>query len=619
MSKRIIFFIGFIILISLSAFAQESKRSEIIKWIDGQKFYIHTVTQGQGLYSIKKIYGVEEKDILENNTEAFDGLKLGQELKIPFIKQKTEVSTYRIHIIAAGESIYSISKQYDVSTESIFALNPEVQNGYKINQKLKIPLKEEKLVTTKDDAEDSEDKKTYKVKKKDTLYSLARKFGVTEDALVEANSIIAKEGLKKGQKIIIPGKEIIIKEALYIPLDTMYYNETSILDNHIPCDSAKYDRHTPMNVALFLPFEIDKSVFNNELEKNTNQKPKFSEKPFLEFYQGFLMAIEKLKSQGKKLNLHVFNTKRDSNEVKRLLTKGIIKDLDLIIGPVYEQNFTIVQKATDSLSIPMINPIIKGTNVSDNSKSTIDMFANNKVITQQTIKLLLQNDSSQIFFVHSGFVDDLIISEPFKKMYLNALLEAGKDTTDSYKEIIFSESKKIDFNPFLNKDKHNLVVILSDNQAFVSNVFSKLNIQTDNFEVQLVARPKWLKFDNIDVSYYHNLNTILITSEFIDYKQKEVISFVKDYRTFYNIEPSKYAFFAYDLTYNFTDYFYKYQTLRCLKEYPFSNLIFGTYFKQSKKGILNHSVFVVHYKKDYSVEKEFQINEKLIELETVQN
>jgi len=119
MSKQIIIFIAFIFLISFSAFSQENNKSEVIKWVDGQKYYIHTVAQGQGLFSIKKLYGVEEKDILENNPEAFDGLKLGQELKIPFIKQKQEVSKYQIHIIAAGESIYSISKQYNVSTESI--------------------------------------------------------------------------------------------------------------------------------------------------------------------------------------------------------------------------------------------------------------------------------------------------------------------------------------------------------------------------------------------------------------------------------------------------------------------------------------------------------------------
>ncbi len=611
MSKRFIVFIGFLVLISISIFAQENSRSTIIKWIDGEKFYIHKVTQGQGLFSITKIYNVEQKEILENNPQVFDGLKPGQELKIPFKKPIVETSKYRIHIIEAGQSIYSISKMYHVTQESIFAINPEVKNGYKINQKIKIPLEENK---SEQKEPLSTDNKKYKVKKKDTLYALSKKFDVTQDALIEANPIIKKDGLQKGQKLIIPGREKIIKEALYIPIDTMYYDGASLLDSNKPCDSIINNRTTAMEVGLFLPFEIDKTVFNNEKNSNSQKKPKISNKPFLEFYQGFLMAIEQLKANGEKLNIHVFNTKRDSNELKRILKQGIIRELDLIIGPVYKENFKIVQRATDSLSIPMINPIIKESGIVKNSTYSIDIFPSNQVFTDQMIKFIIQNDSSQIFFVHSGFVDDLVIANPFKQSFNKTLKLLGKDTVNTFKELIFPNSKKINFKPFLNKNKHNLVVILSDNQAFVSNVFTKLNNQSEDFDIQLIARPKWIKFDNIDLSYYHNLNTLLFTNEFIDYHNPNVNIFIKKYRTIYNIEPSKYSFYAYDISFAFTSYFYQFDNFRCLKDFETEHLIFGFDFQKANKGLMNHSIFIVQYKKDFSVEKVFQINDKIIDL-----
>lgn len=601
-NKRLLFLVWFFLSITISVFAQENQRSEEIKWIDGQKFYIHKVTQGQGLYTIKKLYGVEEKDILENNPEVFDGLKLGQELKIPFIKKEPKDLGYRIHIIEAGQSIYSISKIYNVSQESIFALNPKAKNGYKINQKLKIPL-EEKENLPEENEQENKNKKVYKVKKKDTLYSLSKKFGITQEALLEANPIIAKEGLKKGQKIIIPRKEVIIKEALYMPLDTMHYSEISLLDDTVSCENSIIERYTPMNVGLFLPFEIDKMAFEQESEKSRMQKPQISGKPFLEFYEAFLIAINELKAEGLKINIHTFNTKRDSNEIKRILKKGIIQDLDLIIGPVYEDNFKIVQNATDSMSIPMINPIIQGTDVVNWSSYTIDMFPSDATVANQICKLIIQNDTSNIYFVHSGFVDDLVIVEPFKKAYLNTLLNAGKDTSNYFKELMFSDSKKMDLKSHISKEESNLIIVLSDNQAFVSNVFTKLNILTEEYQIQMVARPKWQKFDNIDVNYYHNLKTLQITSDYVDYTKDNVISFVKEYRNLYNLEPSKYAFYAYDLTLNFTQYFYKWEKMSCLTKFDFSGTSMDFDLKKTKSGWTNQSVFIIQYEPDYTLKR----------------
>ena len=597
--KQIFIFISFFLVFNTSLLAQEATKSDSIKWVDGQKYYIHTVTSGQGLFSIQKLYGVKEKDILENNPEAFDGLKPGQYLKIPFIKQETKKLDYRIHVIKAGESIYSISKIYNITPEEIFKLNKEAKNGYKINQELKIPLAKEKAENQQQEKEKKGNGKTYKVKKKDTVYSLSKKFDVSQSELIELNPIIKKDGLKKGQKIIIPKKEIIIPEALYVPLDSIPLK--TIEKDNTPCDSVIIDRTKPMNIGLLLPFEMDKTILEKELSSNSNQKPKISNKPFLEYYQGLLLALKELKAEGLNINLHVYNTKRDSNEIKRIIQKGEFKTLDLIFGPVYKDNFKIIQKATDSLSIPLVNPILKGTNLVENSNYTIDLFANETVIQNKTIDLISKNDSSKIFFVHSGFVDDLVLTQPFFKKYKKYLTENNKDSL--YKELIFSDSKKINFKPFLDKKQNNLIIVLSDNQAFVSNVFTKLNICTEDFDIQLIARPKWNKFSNIDLKYFHNLNTIQINDEYIDYnKNKELIIFLKSYRKFYNIEATKYALYGYDQVLYFTSFFYSNNQIRCLTKHNSKGLIFNFDIKKYNRGWLNEGLFIIHYNKDFTQE-----------------
>ena len=81
-----------LLLITASSFAQKkddtegkSKKTEVIA---GVKYYIHTVERGQTLFAIAKIYGRTVNDIVIENPESIDGIKPGQELKIPFDKVK---------------------------------------------------------------------------------------------------------------------------------------------------------------------------------------------------------------------------------------------------------------------------------------------------------------------------------------------------------------------------------------------------------------------------------------------------------------------------------------------------------------------------------------------------
>ncbi len=600
MRKYILLLVSLLLINVLSLVAQENTKSQIIKWIDGEKYYIHTVAKGQGLYAIKKLYAVEEKDILEANPEVFDGLKLGQEIKIPFKKSNQDAEKYRIHIIEAGQTIYSISKIYNVGQEDIFKLNPETKNGYKINQRIKIPN-----VTLADkEKKEQEDKKTYKVRRKDTLYGLSKKFGVDEKAILAKNPIIVKEGLKKGQRIFIPEKEVIIKEALFMPVDTMVYqSDSTLLVSEMPCDSLSLVRDSAMNIVLMLPFELDITSFTNELEIPKNTLPKYKNKPFFEFYQSSLLTINQLKEKGYRLNLHVFNTKRDANHVQNLLNKSVFNDVDLIIGPVYKPTFDVVKKFMKGRNVPMINPILKGQNLGQHSNFVFDIFPDISQEMKATAMYLNQSDTSQIFLVHSGGIQDMILLENLSKFYPSVRVDELGDTLANYKELVFPDSREIDFSSFLNAQKHNLIVILSDDQAFVSNVYTKLNVISQNFNIQVFGRPKWERFENIDIAYLHRLNTVRLQSEFVDYKDTNVIQYVEAYRTLFNQEPGKYAFYAHDYTLNFVKYFYHLSILECLDSFRFKGFIFDMSLRKTPLGWKNTRFHFVNFTPDIELKE----------------
>src|SRR6185312_12956650 len=71
-------------------YGQVSGMSKNTQVINGKKYYIHKVEKGQSLYGIAKIYGQDLNTLIVENPEAIDGIKSGQELKIPAEKSKEQ-------------------------------------------------------------------------------------------------------------------------------------------------------------------------------------------------------------------------------------------------------------------------------------------------------------------------------------------------------------------------------------------------------------------------------------------------------------------------------------------------------------------------------------------------
>ena len=84
---------AFLILWSLCAVAQEKSRT--IVYIDGAKYYIHTVRTGETLYGLSKTYGVGEQVIVENNPSIARGLKADENIRIPFVAEAPEPKSDR--------------------------------------------------------------------------------------------------------------------------------------------------------------------------------------------------------------------------------------------------------------------------------------------------------------------------------------------------------------------------------------------------------------------------------------------------------------------------------------------------------------------------------------------
>jgi len=200
----------------------------------------HTISKGETISAIAEQYKVKQSAIYKINPNAKKLLKLNSVLLIPTngAKQSDEApekplnySTKTTHVVLAKETPYGIAKQYGISIEDLYKINPELEKaGLKVGQEIIVSdlSKEKSLSKTGlvkegskktiaaesiDNTQIATEKIIHEVLLKETKYSIAKQYGIPVADLEKANPILGKSSLKKGQKIIIPVKEGTIGNA----------------------------------------------------------------------------------------------------------------------------------------------------------------------------------------------------------------------------------------------------------------------------------------------------------------------------------------------------------------------------------------------------------------------
>ncbi len=122
---------------------------------------------------------------------------------------------YIEHTVQPGETIKSIAKAYLVTPFDIYALNPDAQRKFQPNSVLIIPNSKIKNAPIEEESKELTGYTTHKVKRKETLYGLTQKYGVSEEEIKKANRFLYANNLKKGDKIRIPRyKTVSSKQTL---------------------------------------------------------------------------------------------------------------------------------------------------------------------------------------------------------------------------------------------------------------------------------------------------------------------------------------------------------------------------------------------------------------------
>ncbi|MCH7411680.1 LysM peptidoglycan-binding domain-containing protein [Belliella sp. DSM 111904] len=152
--KRITF-ITLLFIYSMSIHAMEAALLDSVgvERVGGKTFIIHQVEQQETLFGISRRYAASVNDIVQANEELKAGLKMGQRIRIPYVEPEALPQGSILHNVAQGETLFAISKKYNVAVGDIMAWNNLKGNDLSLGQSLVIKGVEKPVAEVKQVAE----------------------------------------------------------------------------------------------------------------------------------------------------------------------------------------------------------------------------------------------------------------------------------------------------------------------------------------------------------------------------------------------------------------------------------------------------------------------------------
>jgi len=307
-----------------------------------------------------------------------------------------------------------------------------------------------------------------------------------------------------------------------------------------PVEQKPVAKFTQGNISVFIPFQL------NQFNLKTVTKAQIGKADMaLDFYQGLMLGIDSAANEGLNFKVNVFDSRDDNSQLAALTKREAVKSSNLMIGPIFPDGVKYMSQFSEANKMPMVSPLAASKPTEFNNPYLISVVNN---IEQHGIKLAdyiakqYKADQSIVVLINTKKSSDEQFAAPIRKQFAQ---KHPSFIVQEFTSTFIFETKMV-------KGKKYAVILCSDDAPFVSPSLTKLyrlkNIA--GYPIQLFGHPNWAK-QTYSTDQLQNLQTVLSSSYFIDYKSKPVVDFIKAYRAKYEFEPTEYAFKGFDTGYYF--------------------------------------------------------------------
>lgn len=346
----------------------------------------------------------------------------------------------------------------------------------------------------------------YKVKKKDTLYGIAKKYNISVDALIEANPEMKVAGyeLKKGSFVLIPYATAPTPSASKDPVRT-------------PLSTVRrpYAGKT-VRVGVMLPL--------HDVDGDGRR--------MTEFYRGMLMACDSLREEGLNIDMHAWNVNIDADITKFMQQAGAA-NCDIIFGPLYSKQVHALAEFCKARDIMMVIPFsISGDDVSL-YKQIFQVYQSNDRQTNSNIETFLKLFGA----CHPVFVDCNDKTSNKGGFTFGLRTRLGSQNI-SYGITNVNSSADV-FAKQFSTSKTNVVVLNTGRSPELTQVLNKLaalKTQKPGLRIKLYGYTEWMMYLGIDEAKFHEFDTYIPSTFYYNPADPRTQSLTDSYRRWFKAD-----------------------------------------------------------------------------------
>ena len=596
-----------------------------------ENYFLHTVTKGQGLYSISRMYGVTEEDIISLNPGSHIVSKLRVQVRIPqSTKQKSTANTQqvatkggeRFHTIKTGETLYRLTVIYGLTAREICNANPGLSaENFKVGQVIIIPEKKDTPqpeaqpkvteprpmvtnttatqgsvgISTPKQANKSNCRTEHLVKRKENIYRISRMYDITEMELVKANPQLRERKIRAGEVLCIPyPKAMQEKQQMTQPepvKEIIPTNEELFAESK---DTIRQIRQ--IKAAIILPFLLADSISSEQMK-------------MVEFYEGALLALDSLKRQGVSVDLHVYDSGDKNGSIRPILSQPEMSKMNLIIGPAYDNHIAEAAAFADSTGIRVVIPFARQVDA---------VFTNPYIYQVNTPQSYFYSEVYDHFFMQFPHPNVIFFESPEERddELISGFKRELSDREVPYTvQIADTATNKDTILTLLDTERQNILMMTSEKSGSLNNmvpVFQLLVRDTaaTKFDIHLFGYPQYQVYTNNHLASFYEIDTYFYSSFYTNNLLPAAKAFHQKYRRTYSKEIvnryPKYAILGFDITYYFLKAMHQYGTDidSRLHEMKYNPLQTGFKFERVNNwgGFINRKVFFVHFSKNYELQ-----------------
>ena len=373
----------------------------------------------------------------------------------------------------------------------------------------------------------------YQVKKKDTLYGIAKKYNISVDALIEANPEMKVDGfeLKKGSYVCIP----------YAASGTSGQTSATPVRTLIQTASRQFSGKT-VRVGVMLPL--------HDVDGDGRR--------MTEFYRGMLMACDSLRAEGMNIDIHAWNVNIDADITNFIKQPGAAK-CDIIFGPLYSKQVHALAEFCKARDIQMVIPFsITGDDVSM-YKQIFQVYQTNDRQTNNSIETFLKLFPN----CHPVFIDcnDKTSTKGNFTFGLRTRLESHNI---GYGITNIGSSDDL-FAKQFSQNSQNSVILNTGRAPELTLALNKLAILKANnptLKIKLFGYTEWMMYLGIDEAKFHEFDTYIPSTFYYNPASPRTQSLTRSYRQWFKTDMQnalpRFALTGYDYAQFFLRGFAKY-------------------------------------------------------------